>query len=55
MIAIGLLFRTLGYLFHCNRDFAMAEGFSFTLTARRLLWKTPVHCDFRFARKASFA
>ena len=43
----------LGYLFHCNSDFAMAEGFSSTLTLKRTqtIMEGASHCDFRFARK----
>ena len=44
----------LGYLFHCNRDFAMVEGFSPTLTLKRTqtIMEGASHCDFRFVRKA---
>jgi predicted ArsR family transcriptional regulator len=43
----------LGYLFHCNRDFAMVEGFSPRLTLKRTqtIMQGAGHCDFRFARK----
>jgi predicted ArsR family transcriptional regulator len=43
----------LGFLFHCNRDFAMVEGFSSTLTLKRTqtIMEGASHCDFRFARK----
>ena len=43
----------LGYLFHCNRDFAMVEGFSPSLTLERTqtIMEGASHCDFRFARK----
>jgi hypothetical protein len=43
----------LGYLFHCNRDFAMVEGFSPGLTLKRTqtIMEGAGHCDFRFARK----
>jgi len=43
----------LGYMFHCNRDFAMAEGFSSSLTLKRTqtIMEGASHCDFRFARK----
>jgi hypothetical protein len=43
----------LGYLFHCNRDFAMVEGFNPTLTLKRTqtIMEGASHCDFRFARK----
>jgi hypothetical protein len=41
-----------GYLFHCNRDFAMAEGFSSTphLEAHADIMEGASHCDFRFPR-----
>ena len=43
----------LGYLFHCNRDFAMVEGFSSHLTLERTqtIMEGASHCDFRFVRK----
>ena len=43
----------LGYLFHCNRDFAMVEGFSPSLTLKRTqtIMQGASHCDFRFVRK----
>jgi L-2-amino-thiazoline-4-carboxylic acid hydrolase len=43
----------LGYLFHCNRDFAMAEGFSLALGLKRTqtIMEGASHCDFRFVRK----
>jgi predicted ArsR family transcriptional regulator len=43
----------LGYLFHCNRDFAMVEGFSPELTLKRTqtIMEGSSHCDFRFVRK----
>ncbi len=43
----------LGYLFHCNRDFAMVEGFSPSLTLKRTqtIMEGAGHCDFRFARR----
>ena len=43
----------LGYLFHCNRDFAMVEGFSASLSLKRTqtIMEGASHCDFRFARK----
>jgi predicted ArsR family transcriptional regulator len=43
----------LGYLFHCNRDFAMVEGFSPGLTLERTqtIMEGASHCDFRFVRK----
>ena len=41
----------LGALFHCNRDFAMVEGFSPSLTLERTqtIMEGASHCDFRFA------
>ena len=43
----------LGYLFHCNRDFAMVEGFSQGLALKRTqtIMQGAAHCDFRFVRK----
>ena len=43
----------LGYLFHCNRDFAMVQGFSPGLTLKRTqtIMEGASHCDFRFVRK----
>jgi hypothetical protein len=43
----------LGYLFHCNRDFAMVKGFGPSLTLKRTqtIMQGASHCDFRFARK----
>jgi hypothetical protein len=43
-------FPELGYLFHCNRDFAMAEGFSRRIELRRTqtIMEGADHCDFRF-------
>ena len=43
----------LGYLFHCNRDFAMVEGFSSNLGLERTqtVMEGATHCDFRFKRK----
>ena len=43
----------LGYLFHCNRDFAMVEGFSPSLGLKRTqtIMEGATHCDFRFVRK----
>ena len=40
-----------GQLFHCNRDFAMAEGFSTKLKLDRTqtIMEGAAHCDFRFA------
>jgi L-2-amino-thiazoline-4-carboxylic acid hydrolase len=49
--ALGL--PELGYLFHCNRDFAMVEGFNPKLTLKRsqTIMEGATHCDFRFAGK----
>jgi hypothetical protein len=43
----------LGYLFHCNRDFAMAEGFGsgLALSRTQTIMEGASHCDFRFTRK----
>jgi hypothetical protein len=43
----------LGYLFHCNRDFAMVEGFGRGVTLKRsqTLMEGADHCDFRFSAK----
>jgi len=43
----------LGYLFHCNRDFGMVEGFSPGLTLRRTqtIMEGARYCDFRFVSK----
>ena len=43
----------LGYLFHCNRDFGMVEGFSPGLTLKRTqtIMHGAGHCDFRFTLK----
>jgi hypothetical protein len=43
----------LGYLFHCNRDFAMVEGFSPDLKLERTqtVMEGASHCDFRFRQK----
>ena len=43
----------LGYLFHCNRDFGMVEGFSTGLTLKRTqtIMQGAGYCDFRFVRK----
>ncbi len=42
----------LGYLFHCNRDFEMIEGFNPSRTLRRTqtIMQGASHCDFRFVR-----
>jgi L-2-amino-thiazoline-4-carboxylic acid hydrolase len=44
----------LGYLFHCNRDFAMAEGFGRSVSLKRTqtIMEGASHCDFRFVHKA---
>ena len=44
----------LGYFFHCNRDFAMVDGFSPGLKLKRTqtIMEGASHCDFRFVRKA---
>lgn len=44
----------LGFLFHCNRDFAMVEGLSPGLALERTqtIMQGASHCDFRFAKKA---
>jgi len=43
----------LGYLIHCNRDFAMVEGFNPGLELERTqtIMQGASHCDFRFKRK----
>lgn len=43
----------LGYLFHCNRDFALVDGFSSRLTLKRTqtIMEGASHCDFRFTRR----
>jgi len=40
----------LGYLIHCNRDFAMLKGFSagLTLECTQTVMEGARHCDFRF-------
>ena len=49
----GLGLPELGYLFHCNRDFAMVKGFSPRLELERTqtMMEGASHCDFRFVRK----
>ena len=49
----GLGLPELGYLFHCNRDFAMVDGFNRHLTLQRTqtIMEGASHCDFRFVRK----
>jgi hypothetical protein len=48
--ALGL--PELGALFHCSRDFAMAEGFGGDIRLRRTqtLMQGASHCDFRFSK-----
>jgi hypothetical protein len=43
----------LGHLFHCSRDFAMAEGFNADMTLERTqtIMQGAHHCDFRFRVK----
>jgi hypothetical protein len=43
----------LGALFHCSRDFAMAEGFSGDIELKRTqtLMQGASHCDFRFSKR----
>jgi hypothetical protein len=43
----------LGYLLHCNRDFAMVEGFNpdLNLTRTQTVMEGASHCDFRFRPK----
>jgi hypothetical protein len=40
----------LGYLIHCNRDYAMVEGFNPRLRLERTqtIMEGAAHCDFRF-------
>lgn len=40
----------LGFLFHCSRDFAMAEGFNpdIKLERTQTIMQGAGHCDFRF-------
>jgi hypothetical protein len=49
--ALGLA--ELGFLVHCNRDFAMVEGFSrdISLTRTQTIMQGASHCDFRYERK----
>jgi hypothetical protein len=44
----------LGYLFHCNRDFAMVKGFNpgIELERTQTIMQGAHHCDFRFRSKA---
>jgi predicted ArsR family transcriptional regulator len=41
----------LGFLFHCNRDFAMIQGFNpdLQLTRTQTIMQGAQHCDFRFS------
>jgi L-2-amino-thiazoline-4-carboxylic acid hydrolase len=43
----------LGYLLHCNRDFAMIDGFNpdLKLTRSQTVMEGASHCDFRFRPK----
>src|SRR5258708_6503258 len=43
----------LGFLIHCNRDFAVLEGFSpdVSLTRTQTIMQAATHCDFRFERR----
>ena len=43
----------LGYLFHCNRDFAMVAGFNpdIELERTQTIMQGAHHCDFRFRKK----
>jgi hypothetical protein len=43
----------LGYLVHCNRDFAMIAGFNpeVELTRTRTIMEGGANCDFRFRKK----
>ena len=42
----------LGTLFHCNRDFAVAEGFrDITLCRTQTIMNGATHCDFRFEQR----
>ena len=45
----------LGALFHCSRDFAMAEGFSGRIELKRTqtLMQGASHCDFRFSKRGT--
>ena len=44
----------LGALLSCNRDFALAEGFSpdIELTRTQTIMQGAPHCDFRFVKRA---
>jgi L-2-amino-thiazoline-4-carboxylic acid hydrolase len=43
----------LGYLFHCNRDFAMVASFGENITLKRTqtIMEGASHCDFRFTHE----
>jgi hypothetical protein len=43
----------LGFLFHCNRDFAVLETFSpdVSLTRTQTIMQGASHCDFRFQQR----
>jgi predicted ArsR family transcriptional regulator len=43
----------MGYLVHCNRDFAMIDGFNkdLALTRTQTIMQGASHCDFRFRAK----
>ena len=43
----------LGYLIHCNRDFAMADGFNKSIDLKRTqtIMEGASHCDFRYETK----
>ena len=45
----------LGALLSCNRDFALAEGFSsdIQLTRTQTIMQGASHCDFRFVKRAA--
>lgn len=44
----------LGTLFHCNRDFAVAEGFrGITLRRTQTIMNGASHCDFRFEQSST--
>lgn len=45
----------MGYLVHCNRDFAMIAGFNpdLELARSQTIMQGASHCDFRFRKKGS--
>lgn len=50
----GLGLPELGALFHCERDFAMAEGFGgLRLERTQTIMQGASHCDFRFSTRDS--